>query len=86
MTSAPQNPSLTRNPGSAAPGSKAPPSGPAGSNLHSTAGEGVPGDRMRQADAGDKLANLHAAQSGSEALAISTASAVPSLGATFTPC
>ncbi len=41
-------------------------------------GQGVPGDRMGWSGAGDKLAAEHAAQRGSEALAISTATAVPS--------
>ncbi len=80
MTRAPQNPSLSRNPGLA---SRRPLSGRAGGDLHST-GEGVPGDRMRQAGAGGKLANQHAAQSGSEALACSCAP-MPSLPGAFPP-
>ncbi len=81
MTSAQQNPSLSRNQGLASRRSL---SGRAGGDLHSTEGQGVPGDRMRQAGAGDKLANQHAAQSGSEALACSCAP-MPSLPGTFPP-
>ncbi len=81
MTSAFQNPSLTRNPGSACRRRCDPLA--AGGNLQ---GQGAPGSRAGWTGAGGKLAAEHAAQRGSEALAISTAIAAPSLGATFLPC
>ncbi len=78
MTSAQQNPSRTPNSGSASRRPPRSPSGRAGGDLHSTEGQGVPGDRMGWTGTGDKLAAEHAEPSAHEALAISTATAVPS--------
>ncbi len=57
MTSAQQNPSLTRNPGSASRRSNGASLQTSAGNLHSTAGEGAPGSRLAKAGAGGKLLN-----------------------------
>ncbi len=84
MTSAQQNPSLTRNPGSASRRSNGVSLQPPSATLHSTR-QGVPGDRVGWTGAGGKLAAEHAEPSAHEALA----SSCPPLRApswAFSPC